>query len=656
MLTFILWNRGTFQPLKYRLRRLAVLKTPQLAISALVSILCILGTGFYIFYNTNVLNDYVTQESELQFRVEYENRFRQYENLPMPRVVDVNLEVDIYPYRRRVETRAEQIIQNKTNQPIETIHLVFPRNLQVLTVEIDGGELDFYDKEYGYYIFNLSAPMFPGEQRKIEFESLIQERGFKHARNNLTLLRNGSFLTNDEIVPHVGFSRDRLIFDNDVRKRKGLEPIENSWRLEDSGQYNVSRVRKDSDFVNFEATVSTVASQTAITVGYLKEEWTEGDRRFFSYKMDVPIMNFYPLMSAEYEVARDQWNGIVIEVFYHKPHTYNIDRMIESVKDSLAYFNNAFGPYQYRQVRILEYPAYRGFSQSFANTIAYSESNGFVTMPPVEGGIDVPYYVTSHELAHQWWGHQVAPARVEGAQMMVETLAQYSALLLMERTYGEDQIRKFLKSDLDQYLRARAADREGEVPLNRALNQGYIAYLKGNLVMYALKDYVGEDVVNRSLKRLLSLRAYSSDPYAISTDFLNILKEEVAPEYLTLIEDLFERITMFDLSVTDARVSAFQDGRFKVEIDVDISKFYVDAEGNEIEATLDIPIDIGIFTRSPSNVQFTSSDVILIEKRQFESGESTIEFIVEQEPSVVGIDPYLKLIDKNSIDNLYAVK
>ena len=90
--------------------------------------------------------------------------------------------------------------------------------------------------------------------------------------------------------------------------------------------------------------------------------------------------------------------------------------MIASVKASLDYFTKHFSPYQHRQVRIVEFPRYAAFAQSFPNTIPYSEGIGFIAKvdPDDPDDIDYPYYVTAHEVAHQWWAHQIIGADVQG--------------------------------------------------------------------------------------------------------------------------------------------------------------------------------------------------------------------------------------------------
>ena len=51
---------------------------------------------------------------------------------------------------------------------------------------------------------------------------------------------------------------------------------------------------------------------------------------------------------------------------------------VEQTIESLDYFTKNFSPYQHKQVRILEFPGYANFAQSFPNTIPYSETIGFV--------------------------------------------------------------------------------------------------------------------------------------------------------------------------------------------------------------------------------------------------------------------------------------
>ncbi|PKG84025.1 hypothetical protein CXF85_09275 [Colwellia sp. 75C3] len=656
IVTYLFWPRGLVQSFKFRCRQLRTFKSKGLTLASLALLTLFISSGSYIFYNTNSLNTYWTMTDIEQFKVDYERKYRQYESLPMPRIVDVKMDVDIYPYKRRVEVGSTQVLQNKTTQTITTIHLVFPVKAKVISVALEGAKQQSVDKRFGYYIFELHKPMLPGSERTLTFEGLIQQQGFKNSRQDITLVRNGSYISNRQITPRVGFYPGLMIGDRNKRRDYGLAPLPRMPKLTDTKSHGNNYVSHDSDFVNFETTVSTIEGQQAIAPGYLVKEWHQGKRSYYHYKMDKPIMNYYGYLSADYEVKRDSWNGIDIEVHYHKAHDYNVDRMITSAKDSLAYFSEAFGAYQYRQLRILEFPGYKTSATAYPNTIAFSEAIGFVVDTTDPYQIDLPYYVTAHEVAHQWWAHQVMAANAQGGTMLVETLAQYSALLVMEQKYGKHQLRKFLKFELDKYLRGRSKDAEGELPLYKVENQSYIHYRKGALVMYALRDYVGEQTVNRALKQLVKNHAFKSKPYALSTDFIGYLKEAAGAEHHALIEDLFEKITFFDMKVSKSEVTTLADGRFKVTLDVDVTKYYEDAIGNKTEVPFNLSVDIGLFVKKPSSRGYGESDVIMLKKHRLNSGQTTLEFVVDKKPKFAGIDPYNKLIDRDSNDNLIEVE
>src|SRR6185369_13705869 len=142
---------------------------------------------------------------------------------------------------------------------------------------------------------------------------------------------------------------------------------------------------------------------------------------------------------------RDKWKNVNLEIYYTPGHEYNLDKMMESAKAGLDYYEKYYSPFQFSQYRVLEYPRYRTFAQSFPNTVPFSEGIGFIERLKDGDDIDLLYFVNAHELAHQWWGHQLIGSMTQGSNMMSESLAEYSALKVMEQKYGEENIRKFLR-------------------------------------------------------------------------------------------------------------------------------------------------------------------------------------------------------------------
>ncbi len=651
-LSFLLWNRGALTSIFRRIRDLPSALTPLTGSLLGASTLGAMILGGFIFYNTNILNEYVTQKDQEKIAVDYEEKYRPSENALQPKITDVKIDVDIYPYQRRFDAAGRYVIQNKTSEPISRIHVEYAADLKIVSQKLDGAAITETDDKHNVFIFETETPMQPGEKRSLSFETALTNPGFKNSNNGVTVVYNGTFINNLNAAPAIGYNAGRILTDRNTRRRHGLEPVDRLPKLEDKTSHSINYLRGDSDYVTFEATVSTVEGQTAIAPGYLEKEWVENGRRYFSYKMDTPILNFFSFQSAEYEIRNDKWEDVDLQVFYHKPHDFNVDRMIDAMKKSLAYFSENFSPFQYRQMRILEFPSYRQFAQSFPNTVPYSEAIGFILDTRDADTVDSVFYVTSHELAHQWWAHQVMGAQVQGGTMLVETFAQYSAFMAVEKEFGEEHVRDFLKLELDRYLASRGGERIEELPLYRVENQQYIHYQKGSLVMYALKDYVGEEVVNRSLARLIELRGFKSDPYAISTDFLTILREEAGPAHDDLITDLFEKITLFDLTAEEVKVVERDDGRFDVTLTYSAEKFYADGEGRETSAGISIPIDIGVFMKSPADEDFSRDDVLYLKKHTINPKDPTITVTVDKKPDFAGIDPYIKLIDRDSDDNV----
>jgi len=657
ILAFLLWNRGALTPILRRLRGLPRALTPVSGGAAAALALIAIGSGSWIFYNTNVLNEYRTSNDVEALTAEFERTYRDaLLDLPQPKIADISVDVDIYPRERRVETRGRYLIENREAAPIDRVWIRHSGSVDIRSLVLEGADLAEHDETHRLYAFDFETPLQPGETRTLTFETVMLNPGFRNSGNVSSVVYNGTFFNNRDVLPRIGISRSDFVSGRSARRRQGLDPIERTYPLEDESRWTTNYISTDADFVMFRTTVSTTPDQIAVAPGTLEREWVEDGRRYFEYALDAPSLNFFSWLSAEYKVTEDMWNDVRLQVFHHAPHDWNVDRMLEASRDSLAYFSEAFSPYQYDQFRIFEFPSYNTFAQAFPNSIPYSEGIGFIADLRDPEDIDYVYYVSAHEAAHQWWAHQVMAADVQGGVMLVESFAQYAALMVMEREYGEDAMRRFLKFELDSYLSGRGGETREEMPLYRVEGQDYIHYRKGAVIMYALQDYLGEDVVNRTLARLIELRGFQGEPYATTLDFLRLLREEAGPEWDGLITDFFERIVLFDLSVTDAVVRPLEDGRYEVVLDVEARKFAAEGDGSQSEEPIDYLVDLGVFTRNLDGAIEGSNHVLHLEKHRVNETEMQFTLIVDQRPQWVGIDPYNKLIDRNSDDNLFRVR
>ncbi|MEQ8773464.1 MAG: M1 family aminopeptidase, partial [Erythrobacter sp.] len=660
VIAHLLWRRGTETRLAPRIRRL-----PRRAASA-AGALGLAGQltagAIWAFHNNqmNVQNEYARREDGEARLAEYEKKYLQYETLKQPSLTDVTLAIDIFPEERRMEARGNYTMVNDTGAPVETLHVRLPdEETKLLEAEVPGAVLESDDVRFQHRIYRFETPLAPGEEARLTFTSRRWHKALSTTGYGTRLVKNGTFLNNGEFAPMLGMSRQGLLSDRATRRRYGLEPELRPAALEDESARERNYVG-DADWVMSDITISTAADQVPIAPGRKVSDKVEGDRRTARFRSTAPILAFFSIQSADYEIAaRDipefGESGLRLEVYHDPQHPYNVQRMLDAMEASLGYYAANFGPYQFDHARIIEFPGYASFAQAFAGTMPWSERMGFIANLADPGEIDYVTYIAAHEMAHQYWAHQLISADQQGGTMLVETLAQYSALMVMKDLYGEDQMRRFLKYELDNYLGSRGSEAIEELPLERVENQGYIHYRKGSVVMYLLQDRLGEDRVNAMLAGLLDRYRFKSQPYASSRDLVEGFHSLARNgEERGLVRDLLQRITLYDLKAEEAVVRELDDGRFETVLTIKATKFYADGEGREIEAPLADRIEFGLFTERPGNGAFARENVIAMERRPIRSGRQKLRIVTDRPPEWVGIDPYNKYVDRNSDDNLVA--
>ena len=650
LVSFGLWRRGPSSSLRSRMTLLKYQLGNKGMITAAMAALVFIGSGTNIYYNTRLLNTFIGVDDLRDTQADYEKTYSAHKDDNNPIITSVDIKADIFPQQRRIEAAADITVENRGNEPISRFLIVWPQFAKTSNVKIDGGLVVERDDELNSAWFEFSKPLAVGESRKGQLTTVIDHDGFKDQGEDFTVLENGTFINNGELLPYFGYARQYQLVDRHQRRKRDLGEPERAHKLEDRSRHTEHAFDRSMTFIDFKATVSTSNDQIAIAPGYLTREWEEGDRKYFRYEMDKPILNFFSINSGRMAVKKEDYKGVSIEVYYHPTHHWNIDDMIRSTKDSLDYFQTVFGPYQHQQYRIIEYPRYRGFAQSFPNTIPFTEG-AFLSDQRSDEDINQVYFVNVHEMAHQWWGHQLGAANVEGSAVLSETLAQYSALIVMEKTYGETNARKFLTYELDRYLRGRTSEILDENPLLRSDNQQYIHYQKGAVVMMALRYRMGEARINTALKGLLNEFKFKDKPFPTTLDLVRYLKADANNTETLLIDDVFNEITLYEMRAEEVASEELSDGKFKITFKASAKKLVADGEGQETEQALEESVEIAMFTNNP-NIYGLENKVIYKQQHKVVDGDNTFEIIVDEKPAYIGIDPFVRFIDRDTGNNI----
>ena len=672
VLAYLTWVRGSDASWATRRRNARQRWRGTVRVVAALFLLVAIGAGTVLFRNAR-LNHWRTAAETRQRGAEYEKRYRSLEHLATPRMVDAVVRADLVPEQTRFAVSGTFTYVNEQAVPIDTILVFLPsaEDLQIDTVTWNRPATVLVDDDVSRVrIFRIDQGLAPNDSISLRYRAHYEARGFPIIEEDTAvaaipirqaIAKNGAFV-NYAYFPYLGYLSQRELESDADRKKEGLPPKRRVPPIDDAASRMFTYLQANQDWITFRATVSTAPDQIAVAPGYLIKEYEENGRRVFEYQANEPMLAFWAFQSARYEVRKDTWTpatggggAVAIEIYYHKDHQYNLDRMMSAVKESLEEFSTRFGPYQFKQFRILEFPRYSQFAQAFPNTIPFSENIGFILRAGTNSAdIDTPYYVTSHEMAHQWWFHQVVGGYVQGATMLSESLANYSAILVMEKTFGKDNIRKFLQQQLDQYLVGRGREAKAELPLMLVENQMYIHYNKGSVTLYALRDLIGDDAMNRALLRLVQEKSFQRPPFPTSRDLIAYLEAETPDSVRYAIDDLFRTITLWDDEVEEATAAKRDDGTYEVAITIKATKTRADSLGNETRVQLNDLIDIGVFGDEAPG--FALGKPLYLRKHWIRSSDTTIRVVVDELPRTAGIDPYNKLIDRDPRDNVIDVK
>ena len=642
VVTRLLWVRGREPGLGARLRLAhgRFTRTTARVVGMAVGLILVLG-GF-VFYNTNVLNEYRRSSDSVEMAAEYERRYGQYEGIPQPRVTGTSVSVEIFPDRGAASFEGTYRLVNDHAVPIDSVHVETTARMETRVTFERHARRVLADEELRHDIYALAEPLLPGDSMTLRFEVNYAPRGFRNSGASAVVVENGTHFTGGAL-PVIGYRSSRELTGADERRKHGL-PRQVTLPTPDDVDPEVGA----GVGAVFEAIVGTADDQVAVAPGELRRTWTKDGRRYFHYASDVPISGQHLFFSADYAVRRDRWNGVEISVFHHPRHGANVDRLVAAARASLDYYTTQFGPYPYRFLQFVEQPG-NGLGMGVDGSGVVTVLEGATLLNPKGEGLDVVSEITAHEMGHQWWGVQLKYAVAEGAIVLSESLAWYSAMQVIRREKGREQLRRFMHHMRDPYPWPQI--RTGR-PLLRAIDP-YAGYRKGPFALFALSEYVGEERVNRALANLLKQKGVDSSARATTLDLYREL-QAVTPDSLEpLLHDLFEVNTFWTFDTRRASAVETETGGWQVTLEVEARKVVADSAGRETEVPVAEWVEIGIF--APATPGEILGKPLHVQKHRIRSGTQTITVMVPAMPARGGIDPY-NLLDWEEGDNIEAIE
>lgn len=674
LITYFLFVRGKMNTIKERLHE-AKLRYSNSKFVLFGLLFAAMSYGGFMYYQTKMVNTYFSKKESLEGSAYYEKTFKSLENYPKPKVVHVDYKIYLYPKDRRYEVVGKMNFVHTSNTPIDKIYinndLTFPFDLK-----IKGAKLIKSDKKstVEFMTYQLEKPMLKGDSISIDYKYKEGYSGVENEIKNERLLTNGTFLDYGSFTPMLGYQSGMEIEDKSDREKYRLSVKPDGMpelEKECSEKCNHDYLGGLADWATIHTVISTVHDQIAIAPGTLVKSWkddsrSDDQRSYFEYNLSQPSKFFFSIVSGKFEVLRDTTHGVTCEVYYLASHKYNVPEMMKALKKSIAYYSRNFGKYMHTEARIIEFPQFSGFAQAFPGTMPYSEGIGF-TSNLVKNLEDVNeiFHIVSHEMAHQWWAHQVTGARMQGATLLSESLAEYSSLKLLEKEYGMDMTSKFLKQSNNSYIFNRAQETKKESALFQVDNQGYIHYKKGSLVLYGIQQLIGEQKMNLALSNFIKKFAYKDPPYPSSYALLDEIYALTPDSFIETAKDGLERIILYQSDIKDVKSNQLPNKTFESQLTFSITKNSIDPNAKQSKKIKDIVIgqskeaplrdyfDIGLYQDVKDKSRY--GKLISIHRFYINKKDNSIKLLSKIKPDKVVIDPYFVHIHKDPEDNIKKI-
>jgi hypothetical protein len=645
VLSSVLWVRGREPGVLRKLRVAGARLHGGIMRAGAVAVALILLLGGFIFYNTNILNDYRRPKYRGAPQAEYEKLYKRFENNPQPAIASAQLRMEIYPEENKLDIAGAYHLINRSSRAVDSVHVVINPEFVARQITFDRPvRAVLVDEKLGYRIYALEQPLPPGDSLQLLFDTTRRPRGFRNDDIPVQVVKNGSTF-NRAWLPMVGYQPMMELQGQQERERFGFGPRARPSASDSAALQQRDAVRNE-DLVRVNAILGTAADQIAVTPGVLRRSWQENGRSYYEYDTETPESFGVTVLSGRYAVREDRWKDVKLRVYYHPQHADNVDRIIHGMKAALEYYSDQFGPYQYKHLTLVEHPPYGGFGSAHPGLIKFTES--FFLTRVGDGDVDEPFYGTAHEVAHMWWDGQTEAANVPGHGLLTESLANYSAMILTDTVYGHEMGRRVFDTQINRYLIGRA-EQSREVPALDVEDQPYIAYRKGSTALIQLRDFIGEERVNAALRRFVEKYRAPGPPFPTSRDLYAELRAVTPDSLHGLLVDLFETITLWDVRTQKATFARNAAGQYEVTLEVIGQKTRADRDGDQTEVPMDNLVEVGVYAAD-------GAEPIYLERHRIRSGTQTIRVVVPREPARAGVDPRGRMFDRDRSNNVVDVE
>ena len=156
-----------------------------------------------------------------------------------------------------------------------------------------------------------------------------------------------------------------------------------------------------------------------------------------------------------------------------------------AMKQTLHWFGTKIGAYPGDALRLVMMPDVDPTGYALPQLVLINHRVGVRAVAAPDAGFSQVYRRAVHEVAHQWFGHGLGNGVPGDGAFLVESLAKYAELVLIEQHFGKDAMQALVDFEQQRYQRAMAGSRAAQQSLVDA-DESYDQYSRATLVFALL--------------------------------------------------------------------------------------------------------------------------------------------------------------------------
>ncbi|WET70379.1 M1 family metallopeptidase [Sphingobacterium sp.] len=284
-----------------------------------------------------------------------------------------------------------------------------------------------------------------------------------------------------------------------------------------------------------EISMTVLDNYVSLSNGALSNQQKNSDgTRTDTWKMDLPHAPYLFMMAVgDFKIYQDKYNNIPVEYYLEPKYAPYAKDIFGKTPAMMEFYSKTLGvPYpwnKYAQIVCRDY-----VSGAMENTSATLHGE-HVQKTKRELLDDNQEGTIAHELFHQWFGDLVT-AESWSNLTMNESFATFGEVIWREHDGGKDRGDKSRFEKLQSYLKST---KNGKSPTLARYHYhdkedmfDNISYAKGSLILYALKEQMGDEAFYQSLKKYLTDNSFKTgEPQQLRLAMEEVTGKDWAPYF-----------------------------------------------------------------------------------------------------------------------------